>query len=100
MRNGRLYSPPTQSPENFPFGRWAPDHTLPAIKNGSNTFQGSNDASAAKHVELLVIPPGANSLEPFEEWLILGNDKYGDCNAVLWANERRLVSPKLGPKEL
>lgn len=30
---------------------------------------------------------------------MLGNDKYGDCNAVTWANQRRLVSASLGTKE-
>ena len=29
-------------------------------------------------------------------WQILGNDQYGDCVAVTWANERRLVTTTLG----
>ena len=31
---------------------------------------------------------------------MLGNDKIRNCNAVAWANQRRLVSSKLGSKEL
>ena len=29
-------------------------------------------------------------------WQMLGNDTYGDCVAVTWSNERRLVSTTLG----
>ena len=73
---------------------------MPAIKYGSIKSQASDNAFAAKPVEPLVIPPSANYLKSFETWLILGNDKIGDCNAVAWANQRRLVSSKLGSKEL
>ena len=73
---------------------------MPAIKYRSIKSQASDNAFAAKPVEPLVIPPSANNLEPFETWLVLGNDKIGDCVAVAWANQRRLVSSKLGSKEL
>lgn len=42
---------------------------------------------------------------PFEDyigqggWQMLGNDRVGDCNAVTWANERRLVTSVLGGAE-
>jgi len=32
-------------------------------------------------------------------WQMLGNDTYGDCVAVTWANTRRLVSTTLGTAE-
>ena len=73
---------------------------MPAIKYGSIKSKVSDNLFAAKPIEPLVIPPSANNLEPFEKWLILGNDRYGNCNAVAWANQRRLVSSKLGSKEV
>lgn len=73
---------------------------MPAIKYGSIKSQASDNAFAAKPVEPLVIPLSANNLEPFEKWLSLGNDRYSNCVAVTWANQRRLVSSKLGSKEI
>jgi hypothetical protein len=35
-------------------------------------------------------------LSALSEWQMLGNDQYGDCVAVTWANTRRLVSTALG----
>ena len=32
-------------------------------------------------------------------WQMLGNDQYGDCVAVTWANVRRLVTAVIGPGE-
>jgi hypothetical protein len=32
-------------------------------------------------------------------WQLLGNDQYGDCVAVAWANNRRLISTTLGTGE-
>lgn len=46
------------------------------------------------------IPPTVDYLSPFGKWNMLGNDKFGDCNAVAWANMRRLVTAKLGHKEV
>ena len=34
-----------------------------------------------------------------KNWDVLGDDVYGDCNAVAWANQRRLVTFKLGNQE-
>ena len=73
---------------------------MPTIKYKSIKAQAADNAFAAKPVEPLVIPPSANNLEPFEKWLMLGNDKINNCNAVAWANQRRIVSSKLGSKEL
>lgn len=36
--------------------------------------------------------------QKFTAWQMLGNDQYGDCVAVTWANERALVSTVLGGK--
>jgi hypothetical protein len=40
-------------------------------------------------------PASADYLAPFAAWNMLGNDQYGDCVAVTWANERRLVTGTL-----
>lgn len=38
-------------------------------------------------------------LSPFQTWDVLGNNTFDNCNAVAWANQRRLVTATLGPKE-
>lgn len=40
-----------------------------------------------------VFPPSADYMTPLDNgWQMLGNDQYGDCVAVTWANVRRLVT--------
>jgi hypothetical protein len=41
-------------------------------------------------------PPAVDYLATLSGWQMLGNDQYGDCVAVTWANERRLTSTVLG----
>jgi hypothetical protein len=40
-------------------------------------------------------PPHEDYLNNFPSWDMLGNDKAGDCNAVTWANMRRLITQRL-----
>jgi hypothetical protein len=40
-------------------------------------------------------PRKVDHLAPFTGWQMLGNDVAGDCNAVTWANMRRLVTGTL-----
>jgi hypothetical protein len=40
-------------------------------------------------------PPSEDYLNKLQDWQMLGNDQYGDCVAVTWANMRRLVSAVL-----
>jgi hypothetical protein len=40
-------------------------------------------------------PPDADYLAKLNPWQLLGNDVAGDCNAVTWANMRRLVTATL-----
>ena len=44
-------------------------------------------------------PPAADYLAKLKGWQMLGNDQYGDCVAVTWANIRRLVTAALAGKE-
>jgi len=40
-------------------------------------------------------PASVDYLSRLKNWLMLGNDQYGDCVAVTWANMRRLVTATL-----
>ena len=40
-------------------------------------------------------PPSEDYLNQLQSWQMLGNDQYGDCVAVTWANMRRLVTATL-----
>lgn len=66
------------------FGRRAPKRA-PAIQ-----FKDIRTVTIPSH------PPAVNYLSPFSNWQMLGNDQYGDCVAVNWANDRRKVSGTLG----
>ena len=44
-------------------------------------------------------PVSEDYLAKLSAWQMLGNDRYGDCVAVTWANVRRLVTAILGDKE-
>lgn len=54
----------------------------------------------ATYNEPLVLPPAVDYLAPFKEWKKLGNDRYGVCVPVTWANMRRLVTSKLTGREV
>jgi len=41
-------------------------------------------------------PTSEDYLKSLPGWQMLGNDQYGDCVAVTWANERRIVTGLLG----
>ena len=45
-------------------------------------------------------PPKVDHLAKHPGWLMLGNDVAGDCNAVTWANMRRLVTATLATEKL
>lgn len=45
-------------------------------------------------------PAQQDNLSKFADWAMLGNDQFGDCVAVTWANFKRLVSKTLGGKEV
>ena len=40
-------------------------------------------------------PSTDDNLKELSNWQVLGNDVAGDCNAVTWANTRRLVTSRL-----
>jgi hypothetical protein len=65
------------------YGR-RPPKRAPALKFGS--FQ---SGQAPAH------PPTEDYLAQLSGWQMLGNDVAGDCNAVTWANMRRLVTAAL-----
>ena len=44
-------------------------------------------------------PLSEDYLSNLSKWQLLGNDQYGDCAAVGWANLRRFMSAMLGEKE-
>jgi hypothetical protein len=44
-------------------------------------------------------PVSEDYLSQLSDWKILGNDRYGDCAAVGWANSRKFASTLLGGKE-
>src|SRR6266566_4719035 len=44
-------------------------------------------------------PASEDYLSKLSGWRMLGNDQYGDCVAVTWANQRRLMTALLGGKE-
>ena len=73
-----------------------PEKPRPAIQ-----FANIVAKNSVQHgVEPLVLPPAADYLAPFKEWKKLGNDRYGDCVPVTWANMRRLVTSKLTGREV
>lgn len=44
-------------------------------------------------------PSNVDQLQRLHDWKMLGNDRAGDCNAVTWANTRRLVTAALTSQE-
>ncbi len=46
-----------------------------------------------------VHPASADYLARLRNWLMLGNDAYGDCVSVTWANVRRLVTAVLSTEK-
>lgn len=44
-------------------------------------------------------PALADYLKKLSNWQMLGNDQYGDCVSVTWANTRRLVTAYLSSEE-
>ncbi len=71
-------------------GRRRPDpvHAPRALMFGQ-FWTGAVPAHPTQQDNLATVGPG---------WLMLGNDRAGDCVAVTWANFRRLVSAVLGGK--
>lgn len=67
---------------NLKFGRRAPQNA-PAI-TFSSIFKGA----------LPAFPPSYDSIEGWTGWEMLGNDRIGDCVAVSFATERRILSNK------
>jgi hypothetical protein len=51
--------------------------------------------SSFQRREAVAFPRSEDYLAALPGWQILGNDKVGDCNAVTWANMRRLVTGTL-----
>lgn len=46
----------------------------------------------AEAAQLPAHPSSENYFKVITDWQMLGNDKYGDCVAVTWANERHAIS--------
>ncbi|MEP7023235.1 MAG: hypothetical protein ABJB47_05365 [Actinomycetota bacterium] len=51
--------------------------------------------SSFRHAKVPDYPGYVDYLEALPGWEMLGNDHVGDCNAVTWANMRRLVTGTL-----
>ena len=68
---------------SYKYGR-RPPKNAPALRFGSFL------RSAAP-----AYPAGEDYLAKLSDWQLLGNDVAGDCNAVTWANLRRLVTATL-----
>ncbi|RFU79395.1 hypothetical protein TARUN_2850 [Trichoderma arundinaceum] len=90
--------------EGLNLGCIIPDELPPAVEFSKiRTLAAENllfDTAAAAVAKPVSIPPTVDYLSPFGKWNMLGNDTFGDCNAVAWANTRRLVTAKLGHKEV
>ena len=67
----------------YQYGRRSPKNA-PALRFGSFL-----KAAAPDH------PRTVDNLSALSDWQVLGNDHVGDCNAVTWANSRRLVTAAL-----
>lgn len=70
----------------FKYGRRKPSNT-PAIKFGDILKSG---------VTLPPYPVSEDAISAITGWQMLGNDTYGDCVAVTWANQRYIVTSILG----
>jgi hypothetical protein len=68
---------------SYKYGRRAPKNA-PALRFGSFLQSGAP-----------AYPQDENYLATLTDWQMLGNDVAGDCNAVTWANTRRLVTATL-----
>ena len=66
------------------YGRRRPDPSRPALRLGTYLT-----GVVPAH------PLAADYLSRLSGWQMLGNDQYGDCVAVTWANVRRLVTAVL-----
>lgn len=67
----------------YKYGR-RPPKNAPALRFGSVLASGAPS-----------YPPRVDYLKKLPGWQMLGNDVAGDCNAVTWANMRRLVTASL-----
>ena len=67
----------------YKYGR-RPPKNAPALRFGSFLSSGAP-----------VHPRDEDYLAKLSDWQMLGNDVVGDCNAVTWANMRRLVTATL-----
>jgi hypothetical protein len=74
------------APLRFAYGRRAPKNA-PALR-----LAGLLTGVVPAH------PSSVDYGQAFTGWQMLGNDRYGVCVAVTWANERALVSTVLGGK--
>ena len=45
-------------------------------------------------------PPAVDYLEPFSSWEDFKNIIYNNCNAAAWSNTRRIMTSKLGAREI
>lgn len=73
----------------FKYGRRAPKKA-PALR--LSTFVAP---SALGRTPVPTHPKTEDYLSTLSDWQVLGNDIAGDCNAVTWANMRRLVTATL-----
>ena len=102
----------TDTTKNFKLGGRPPNpQRLAAALKFGNIRAKAFDAPSAVPVtsgasavpataDALVAPPSIDYQARLSSWQVLGNDKYGNCNAVGWANTRRLVSSEIGRTEI
>lgn len=71
---------------SYKYGR-RPPKNAPALRFRSFLQRGADGVPSH--------PAEEDYLADLSDWQMLGNDAVGDCNAVTWANMRRLVTAKL-----
>ena len=99
----------TDTTKNFKLGGRPPkpERLAAALKFGNIRAKALNVPSAVSvtsgvraATESLVVPPSIDYQGHLSVWQVLGNDKYGNCNAVARANIGRLVSSQIGRGEI
>ncbi|MCJ1306566.1 hypothetical protein MMC25_000209 [Agyrium rufum] len=79
------------------YGCIIPDVFAPAIDFNDILSEELVGASVADSD--FTVPPVADHLKPFSSWKPLGNKVYSVCNALAWANTRRIITSKLTEQE-
>jgi hypothetical protein len=69
------------------------------LKYGRNNPKRTPSLKLANILKAIPVHPlSEDYLANLSDWQMLGNDQYGDCAAVSWANSRRFITTLLGGK--